>query len=92
MFKSLFIIILLFLNNACVPIVGGLGVVAIGSAAKEKGFGTALSDNVINVNILNALFKWDEKISKDIKINVDSGSVLLTGKVKTSNFPDSNVK
>ncbi len=84
MFKIIILIITLLTIQSCIPIVGSLGVVAIGSAAKEKGFGTSLNDNVINVNILNAIYKWDEKISKDITINVDNGSVLLTGKVNNS--------
>ena len=84
MHKFFIFFIILLLTQSCGPIVGGIGVVAIGSAAKEKGMGTAINDNVININILNAIYKWDEKVAKDLKINVDNGSVLITGKVKTA--------
>ena len=84
MHKLFIFFIVLLLTQSCGPLVGGIGVVAIGSAAKEKGMGTAINDNVININILNAIYKWDEKIAKDLKINVDNGSVLITGKVKTA--------
>ncbi len=88
MYKLIIFIMVILLTQSCGPLVGGIGVVAIGSATKEKGMGTALNDNVININILNAIYKWDEKISKDLKINVDDGTVLVTGKVKT---PDKKV-
>ena len=41
-------------------------------------------DNVIKVKILNAFFEWNENVADNIKVNVDNGSVLLTGTVKTS--------
>ena len=84
MYKFIFALLILLITQSCGPLVGGLGVVAMGSAAKEKGIGTALNDNVINVNILNAIYKWNEKISKDLTINVDNGSVLITGKIQNS--------
>ena len=84
MYKFIFALLILLITQSCGPIVGGLGVVAMGSAAKEKGIGTALNDKVINVNILNAIYKWNEKISKDLTINVDNGSVLITGKIQNS--------
>ena len=84
MYKFIFALLILLITQSCGPLVGGLGVVAMGSAAKEKGIGTALNDKVINVNILNAIYKWNEKISKDLTINVDNGSVLITGKIQNS--------
>ena len=81
MYRIFFLIIILSLTQSCGPVIGGLGAVAIGSAAKEKGLGTSLNDNVINVGILNSLYKFDNKISKDLKISVNDGAVLITGKV-----------
>ncbi len=82
--KNLCLLIILLLIQNCGPLISGIGVVAVGSASKEKGIGTAFNDNVIYVNILNSLYKWDENISKDINLNVDEGSVLITGKLKNS--------
>jgi len=81
MYRIFFLIIILSLTQSCGPVIGGLGAVAIGSAAKEKGLGTSINDNVINVEILNSLYKWDNKIGKDLKISVNDGAVLITGKV-----------
>ena len=85
MYKILFLIIIMSLTQSCGPVIGGLGAVAIGSAAKEKGLGTALNDNVINVEILNSLYKWDNNIGKDLKVSVNDGVVVITGKVSTTN-------
>ena len=84
MYRIFFLIIILSLTQSCGPVIGGLGAVAIGSAAKEKGLGTSISDNVISVEILNSLYKFDNKISKDLKISVNDGAVLITGKVGKS--------
>ena len=81
MYRIFFLIIILSLTQSCGPVIGGLGAVAIGSAAKEKGLGTSINDNVINVEILNSLYKWNNKIGKDLKISVNDGAVLITGKV-----------
>ena len=81
MYKFIFALLILLITQSCGPLVGGLGVVAMGSAAKEKGLGTSINDNVINVEILNSLYKWNNKIGKDLKISVNDGAVLITGKV-----------
>ena len=85
MYKILFLIIIMSLTQSCGPVIGGLSAVAIGSAAKEKGLGTALNDNLINVEILNSLYKWDHNIGKDLKVSVNDGVVVITGKVSTTN-------
>ena len=85
MYKILFLIIIMSITQSCGPVIGGLGAVAIGSAAKEKGLGTALNDNLINVEILNSLYKWDNNIGKDLKVSVNDGVVVITGKVSTTN-------
>ena len=83
-YKVLLILVIFQTTQSCGPLVGGIGAVAIGGAAKEKGIGTAFSDSVIKVNILNAFYKWDKNIADDLKVVVENGSVLLTGKVKKS--------
>ena len=83
-YKLLLILVIFQTTQSCGPLVGGIGAVAIGGAAKEKGIGTAFSDSVIKVNILNAFYKWDTNIADDLKVVVENGSVLLTGKVKKS--------
>ena len=83
-YKVLLILVIFQTTQSCGPLVGGIGAVAIGGAAKEKGIGTAFSDSVIKVNILNAFYKWDTNIADDLKVVVENGSVLLTGKVKKS--------
>ncbi len=83
-YKVLLILVIFQTTQSCGPLVGGIGAVAIGGAAKEKGIGTALSDGIIKVNILNAFYKWDTNIADDVKVVVENGSVLLTGKVRKS--------
>ena len=54
------ILILIFIMSqvqSCAPFIGGIGAVALTSTAKEKGLGTSISDNVIHIKILNAIFK-----------------------------------
>ena len=82
--RILLVLIIIPFIQSCAPVLGGLGAVAIGGAAKEKGIGTAFNDNVVKVNILNAFYKLDENIADNLKVSVDDGSVLLTGTVKTS--------
>ena len=84
MYRIFFLIIILFLTQSCGPVIGGLGAVALGSAAKEKGLGTAINDNVVNVEILNSLYKWDNDIGKDLKVSVNDGTVVITGKVNST--------
>ena len=83
-YKLLLILVIFQTTQSCGPLLGGIGAVAIGGAAKEKGIGTAFSDSIIKVNILNAFYKWDTNIADDLKVVVENGSVLLTGKVKKS--------
>ena len=74
-------IITIFLQS-CAPLIGTVGMVSLGAASKEKGIGTTLNDNIIKTKISNFIFKLNENFVKDIKIFVNDGSVLLTGKVK----------
>ena len=79
------ILILIFIMSqvqSCAPFIGGIGAVALTSTAKEKGLGTSISDNVIHIKILNAIFKYKEELPPDISVSVNDGSILLTGKIK----------
>ena len=77
-------IITLFLQS-CAPLVGTVGMVSIGAASKEKGIGTAITDNVIKTKISNLIFKRNTDLIANTKIHVNNGSVLFTGKVKKPN-------
>lgn len=78
----LFISIICLFLQSCGPLIGTLGMVSLGAASKEKGIGTTLNDNVIKTKISNLIFKLNENFIKDIRVFVNNGSVLLTGKVK----------
>ena len=80
----LFLFLLIFLNlqSCAAPILGGVGAIAISSSAQEKGLGTSINDKVIFVKLRNAIHAWEPSVSQKISISVDSGSVLVTGKLK----------
>ena len=78
----LFVSIITVFLQSCGPMIGTLGMVSLGAASKEKGIGTTISDNIIKTKISNFIFKLNENLIKDIRIFVNNGSVLLTGKVK----------
>ena len=81
----LFISIMTLFLQSCAPIVGTVGVVSLGAATKEKGFGTVISDNLIKTKIANLLYKHNKKLIADTKIFVNNGSVLFTGKLSNPN-------
>ncbi len=81
----LFISIFTVFLQSCGPMIGTLGMVSLGAASKEKGIGTTINDNIIKTKISNFIFKLNENFIKDIRIFVNNGSVLLTGKVKNPN-------
>ena len=81
----LFISLFIFTFQSCAPLVGTVGMVSIGAASKEKGLGTAITDNVIKTKISNLIFKRNTDLIGDTKIHVNNGSVLFTGKVKKPN-------
>ena len=79
----LLLIIVLNLQSCAAPILGGVGAIAISSSAQEKGLGTSINDKVIFVKLRNAIHNWNPSVSQNISISVDSGSVLITGKLKS---------
>ena len=78
----LFLIIVLNLQSCTAPVIGGVGAIAFSSSAQEKGLGTSISDKVIYVKLRNAIYDWNPIVSENISISVDSGSILVTGKLK----------
>ena len=84
--KLLFVSVVTLFLQSCGPIIGTVGMVSLGAASKEKGIGTAISDNVIKTKISNLVYKLDKNLINDTKIFVNDGAVLITGKVnKPSN-------
>ena len=78
----LLLVIFLNLQSCAVPVIGGVGAIALSSSAQEKGLGTSINDKVIYVKLRNAIYDWNPTVSKNISISVDNGSVLVTGKLK----------
>ena len=66
----LFISLFIFTFQSCAPLVGTVGMVSIGAASKEKGLGTAITDNVIKTKISNLIFKRNTDLIADTKIHV----------------------
>ena len=82
MIKFSITILFLFIFQSCAPVIGVLGVTSIGSATKEKSLGTSINDGIMHTSILNKIYKLNPVLSDNIKVSVDNGSVLLTGKIK----------
>ena len=82
MIKFSITILFIFIFQSCAPVIGVLGVTSIGSATKEKSLGSSINDWIIHTKILNKIYKLNPVLSDNIKVSVDNGSVLLTGKIK----------
>ena len=78
----LFLIFVFNLQSCTAPIIGGVSAIAFSSSAQEKGLGTSISDKVIYVKLRNAIYDWNPTVAENISISVDSGSILVTGKLK----------
>ena len=80
----LFILLIIILNlqSCAAPLIGGVSAIAFSSSAQEKGLGTSINDKVIYVKLRNAIYDWNPSVSENISISVDSGSILITGKLK----------
>ncbi len=78
----IFIIIILgFLLNGCAPAAITAGIAGVAASESEKGLGTTINDTIIHAAITESMFKKDVNNFLGVKIRVDDGVVLLTGKV-----------
>ena len=69
--------------------VAGVGAAAVAAGTTEKGLGTSFNDGIIKTKISDAYIKEHVNLYSDVKIDVNRGSVLLTGDVEQ---PESAVK
>ena len=76
-----FIIIIGFLLNGCAPAAITAGIAGVAASESEKGLGTSINDTIIHATITESMFKQDVNKFLGVKIRVDDGVVLLTGKV-----------
>ena len=76
-----FIIIIGFLLNGCAPAAITAGIAGVAASESEKGLGTTINDTIIHAAITESMFKKDVNKFLGVKIRVDDGVVLLTGKV-----------
>ena len=79
---SIFIIIIIgFLLSGCAPAAITAGIAGVAASESEKGLGTTINDTIIHAAITESMFKKDVNKFLGVKIRVDDGVVLLTGKV-----------
>ena len=76
-----FIIIIGLLLNGCAPAAITAGIAGVTASESEKGLGTTINDTIIHAAITESMFKKDVNKFLGVKIRVDDGVVLLTGKV-----------
>ena len=81
----LLLLIILSLKSCAVPVIGGVGAIALSSSAQEKGLGTSINDKVIYVKLRNVIHDWNPSVSQKISISVDNGSILVTGQLENIN-------
>lgn len=81
-FVQILITIYLLLNG-CAPAAITAGIAGVTAVESEKGLGTTINDTIIHAAITESMFKKDVNKFIGIKISVDDGIVLLTGKVDT---------
>ena len=89
MIKLIFPVLFSLMLQSCAPMVGIVGIASIGSAAKEKGIGATFNDTLIHTKVSNLIFKFKPDIIANIRVFVNNGSVLITGKVK---IPDDKIE
>ena len=78
----IFIIIILgFLLKGCAPAAITAGIAGVAASESAKGLGTTINDTIIHAAITESMFKKDVNKFLGVKIRVDDGVVLLTGKV-----------
>lgn len=85
------ILALAVLAAAAAPVLGGCAGLAVGAAVtggaalvEERSLGNQVDDLTVKLAINEALFAHDERLFRDVSIDVTEGRVLLTGKVPTA--------
>ena len=71
------------LFSGCTPAIVGVGTAAVAASSTEKGITTSVSDGLVFTKIQDNFLKTDATLVQFVDVNVNDGSVLLTGKVKT---------
>jgi osmotically-inducible protein OsmY len=59
----------------------GGGATAATAASEERGFGQAVNDNGIMLNVTNAFLQTDASMLRQVDVEVHEGRVLLAGRV-----------
>ena len=81
--SSLILVSALLATSACAPIIVGGAATGGVAVVQERTVGAAIDDATIHTRVLNNLSKKKDLFS-NVGVEVQEGSVLLTGKVKTS--------
>ncbi len=84
-----FIIIIGFLLNGCAPAAITASIAGVAASESEKGLGTTINDTIIHASITESMFRKDVNKYIGVRLSVDDGVVLLTGKV---NNPQTRVE
>jgi len=67
--------------SGCVGAIAGVGAAAVAAGTTEKGLSTSISDSVISTKISESYFQDDVNLFSAVTVDVNQGSVLLTGAV-----------
>jgi len=67
--------------SGCVGAVAGVGAAAVAAGTTEKGLSTSISDSVISTKISESYFQDNVNLFSAVTVDVNQGSVLLTGAV-----------
>jgi len=67
--------------SGCVGAVAGVGAAAVAAGTTEKGLSTSISDSFISTKISESYFQDDVNLFSAVTVDVNQGSVLLTGAV-----------
>ena len=78
----IFIVILFFLYGCAPAAITAAGVAGVSASESAKGLGMSINDTIVHASITENMFKTDVNKFMGVKISVDDGMVLLTGKVE----------
>ena len=81
-FNFIILYILFFLYGCAPAAITAAGVAGVSASESAKGLGMSINDTIIHASITENMFKTDVNKFMGVKISVDDGMVLLTGKVE----------